>query len=158
VLSVAKNVTYLNTYFRSLQPVNFVLGMETRDEYLKRHVKSYAAIGYINRYTPQNARVRLLFLAGRGYYLDRIYEDDASFGMNVVNGLVANSNEDNSFRKYLDSLGCTHLLMRMDLFNQFLRDNYPPETIDRLLRLLSRETEMLFLADGYAVYRLVPPM
>jgi 4-amino-4-deoxy-L-arabinose transferase-like glycosyltransferase len=158
VMFGARNVTYLNTYFRSVQPVNFVLGMETRDAYLKRHVKSYAAIGYINRHTPQNARVRLIFLAGRGYYLDRIYEDDSSFGMTVVHGLVANSNEDKSFRKYLDSLGCTHLLMRMDLFNRFLRDNYPPETIDRLLRLFGRETEMIFLADGYAVYRLIPSM
>jgi hypothetical protein len=154
----AMNVIYLNKYFQSLQPVNFVLGRETRDEYLKRHVKSYAAIGYINRHTPQNSRVRILFLAGRGYYLDRIYEDDASFGMDVIRSLAANSNENKSFRKYLDSLGCTHLLMRMDLFNRFLRDNYPPEKIGRLLWLLGRETEMIFLADGHAVYRLIPPM
>jgi hypothetical protein len=154
----AGNVIYLNKYFQSLQPVNYVINIETRDAYLKRHIRSYAAIGYINSHTPPNARIRLLFLARRGYYLDRIYEDDATYGMDVMRGLAANAGEDGSFRKYLDSLGCTHLLMRMDLSNQFLRDNYPPETIDRLLRLLGRETEMIFLADGTAVYRLIHPL
>ena len=154
----AGNVIYLNKYFQSLQPANYVLNLETRDVYLKRHIRSYAAIRYINSHTPPNARIRLLFLARRGYYLDRIYEDDATYGMDVMRGLAANAGDNKSFRKYLDSLGFTHLLMRMDLSNQFLRDNYPTETIDRLLRLFGRETEMIYHADGYAVYRLIPPM
>ncbi|MDO9228080.1 MAG: phospholipid carrier-dependent glycosyltransferase, partial [Syntrophales bacterium] len=154
----AGNVIYLNKYFLSLQPANYVLNLETRDAYLKRHIRSYAAIGYINSHTPPNARIRLLFLARRGYYLDRIYEDDATYGMDVMRGLAATAGDAGSFRKYRDSLGCTHLLVRMDLFNKFLGDNYTPETIDRLLRLLGRETEMIYHADGYAVYRLIPPM
>ncbi|MDP2839959.1 MAG: hypothetical protein Q8O11_07870, partial [Syntrophales bacterium] len=133
------------------------LNLETRDAYLKRHIKSYAAISYINSHTPPNARIRLLFLARRGYYLDRIYEDDATYGVDVMRGLATNAGDAGSFRKYLDSLGCTHLLVRMDLFNKFLGDNYTPETIDRLLRLLGRETEMIYHADEYAVYRLIPP-
>jgi hypothetical protein len=127
----ARNFIYLNNYFQSLQPANYVLNLETRDAYLKRHIRSYAAIVYINRHTPPNARIRLLFLARRGYYLDRIYEDDATYGMDVMRGLAANTGEEKSFRKYLFALGCTHLLMRMDLSNQFLRDNYPPDTIER---------------------------
>ncbi|MCX5855417.1 MAG: phospholipid carrier-dependent glycosyltransferase [Deltaproteobacteria bacterium] len=152
-----RNVIYLKEYFQGIQPVNYVLNRETRDAYLNRHTRSYAAIGYINRHTPPDAKVRLLFLARRGYYLDRIYEDDATYGMDVMRGLAANASDAGSFRKYLDSLGCTLLLMRVDLFNQFLRDNYPIEMINRLLRLLDRETEMIYHADGYAVYRLTPP-
>lgn len=154
----AGNVIYLNKYFQGLQPANYVLNLETRDAYLKRHIRSYAAIGYINSHTPPNARIRLLFLARRGYYLNRIYEDDATYGMDVMRGLAANAGEEGSFRKYLGSLGCTHMLIRMDLFNKFLRDNYPPETIDLLLRLLDTKTETIYHADGYAVYRLIPPM
>jgi hypothetical protein len=153
----ARNVIYLNKYFQSLQPANYVLKLETRDAYLKRHIRSYAAIRYINSHTPPNAKIRLLFLAGRGYYLDRIYEDDATYGMDVIRSLAANAGEDKSFRKYLDSLGCTHLLMRMDLSNQFLRDNYPPETTKQLFQRMSIVTEIIYNADGYAVYRLIPP-
>jgi hypothetical protein len=152
-----ENVIYLNKYFQSLQPVNYVLNLETRDAYLKHHIRSYAAIEYINSHTPSDARIRLLFLARRGYYLNRVYEDDATYGMDVMRGLAANAGTGRSFRTYLDSLGCTHLLVRMDLFNQFLQDNYDQETIDRLLQLLQRETEKLFLKDGYAVYGIAPP-
>ncbi|MFH1079368.1 MAG: glycosyltransferase family 39 protein [Pseudomonadota bacterium] len=152
-----RNVVYLNKYFQSLQPVSYILHKETREDYLKRHVKSYEAIRYVNEHTPRDARIRLLFLAGRGYYLDRIYEDDASFGMDVMRGLAANAGEEKSFRKYLDSLGCTHLLMRMDLSNQFLHDNYPPETTKQLFQRMSIVTEMIYNAGGYAVFRIIPP-
>ena len=76
---------------------------------------------------PKNARIRLLFLAGRGYYLDRIYEDDATYGMDIMRGLAANSGDEKSFRKYLKSLKYTHLLIRLDLFKEFLRDSSSPD-------------------------------
>lgn len=151
------NMIYLKKYFQSLQPMSYILHKETREDYLKRHIQSYAAIRHINERTPRDARIRLLFLAGRGYHLDRIYEDDATYGMDIMRGLAANAGEDASFQKYLDALGCTHLLMRMDLANQFLRDNYPPETIDRLFQRLSKSTETIYNAGGYAVYKLIPP-
>lgn len=154
-----RNVVYLNKYFQSLQPVNYILHQETRDAYLKRHIGSYTAIRFINGHTPTNAKIRLLFLAGRGYYLDRIYEEDASFGMDVIRVLAANAGEEKSFRKYFYSLGCTHLLMRMDLFNKFLRDNYPPATINQFLRLLDKETKIIYHdSQGYAVYQMIAPM
>jgi hypothetical protein len=157
VILGARNAVYLNNYFQSLQPMNYILHKETREDYLKRHVKSYAAIRHINERTPRDARIRLLFLAGRGYYLDRIYEDDASFGMDVVRGLAANASEDKLFQAYLHSLGYTHLLINMDLFRQFLLDNYPPKTTKQLFQRMSIVTEMIYNADGYAVYRIIPP-
>jgi len=156
LVSGAKNVFYLKQYFQGIAPANYVLNRETRDDYLKRHLKSYAAMDYINRYTPPDSRIRLLFLARRGYYLDRIYEDDPTYGMNVIRRLAASSGQDKAFRKSLDYLACTHLLIRMDLFNRFLLDNYPQKTVDDLLRLLGGETAMIYNAYGYAVYRIIP--
>jgi hypothetical protein len=152
----ARNVAYLNKIFQSLKPMSYILHKETREDYLKRNIGSYAAMAYINRHTPPHARIRLLFLARRGYYLDRIYVDDATYGMDVMRGLAANAGNDKSFRNVLDALGCTHLLMHMDMSNKFLRDNYPPQTIDQLARRLDRETEMIHHAKGYAVYRIIP--
>lgn len=157
VILGGKNIIYLNNYFQNLQPIKFIRHMETRDEYLNRHTKSYAAIRYINIHTPKNARIRLVFLAGRGYYLDRIYEDDPSFGMDVVRGLVAAANDDKTFQNYINSLGCTHLLVRTDLYLKYLHDNYSLETKNRLFQQMSRVAEMIYNAHGYAVYRLIAP-
>ena len=152
----ARNAAYLNGYYERLKPGNYLLCKESREDYLKRNIGSYAAMAYINRHTPPGARIRLMFLARRGYYLDRIYVDDATYGMDVMRGLAANAGDDKSFRNDLDALGCTHLLMHMDMSNKFLRDNYPPQTIDQLSRRLERELEMIHHANGYAVYRIIP--
>ena len=151
-----RNVAYLNKYFQSLKPMNYILQKETREDYLKRNIGSYPAMAYINRHTPPNARIRLLFLARRGYYLDRIYVDDATYGMDVMRGLAVSAGDDKSFRNDLDALGCTHLLMHMDMSGKFLRDNYPQQTIDRLFQSLDRETEVIHDARGYRVYRIIP--
>jgi hypothetical protein len=157
VMFGAKNIMYLSNYFQNLQPFKYICNMETRDEYINRHMKSYAAMSYINKQTPPNSRIRLIFLAGRGYYLDRLYEDDSSFGMNVIQDLVAKSNDDKIFQKYLHSLGCTHLLVRTDLYWKYLQDNYSLEKISRLSRQMKRFTETIYEANGYVVYRLISP-
>lgn len=156
ILLEARNVAYLNGYFQRLKPVNYILHRETRGDYLKRNIGSYASIVFINGHTPPDARIRLIFLARRGYYLDRIYVDDATYGMDVLHGLAARSGDCQSFRNYMDSLGCTHLLMRTDMADKFLHDNYSQESIDKLLRHLVKVTEIVYQAKGYAVYRIIP--
>jgi hypothetical protein len=158
VMFGAKNIMYLNNYFQKLQPINYICNMETKDDYLNRHLKSYAAISYINKYTPRDARIRLIFLAGRGYYLDRVYEDDSSFGMDVIRDLVANSNYEITFQKYLHSLGCTHLLVRKDLLLKYLHDNYSPGEVDRLFKQIRKAAEIIYEANGYVVYKLIPSL
>ena len=155
VILGAKNIIYLNNYFQSLQPIKFISKIETRDEYLNRHTKSYNAICYINNHTPKDARIRLFFIAGKGYYLDRIYDDDPTFGMDVIRSLAAASSNDKTFQNYINSLGCTHLLVRTDLYLNFLNDNYTLETVNRLFQQMNRTTEMIYNANGYAVYRLI---
>jgi hypothetical protein len=87
------------------------------DEYLNRSMKSYGAICYINRHTPKNAGIKLLFL---------------------------------------DSLGCTHLLVRTELY-LLMHNNYTLETRNQLFQQMGRAMEMIYNANGYEVYRLIPP-
>jgi hypothetical protein len=157
IVMMSKNVFYIKNYYQTISPMNYVLGKESRDEFITRHNSSYPAIKYINTHTPANAKIRLVFLAGRGYYLDRIYSEGISYGIGDVSGLVENSHEEGSFQTYLHSLGFTHLLVRTDLYLKYLHDNYPPETINRFLKQMSRATEMIYNDNFYAVYRLIPP-
>jgi len=154
---MSRNIIYLKKYFQGIRPMNYVLRLETRDEYLNRHLTSYAAMCYINRHTPTDSKVRLLFLARRGYYLDRIYEDDHTYGMDIIRALAANSHEDQPFEAYLRSLGFTHFLVRTDLSTMFVHDNYPPETAERLFRQINRVTNLIYSANGYAVFSLSLP-
>ena len=151
ILMMGKNILYISNYFQNIQPMSYILNKESRDEFITRHDRSYSAIKYINANTPENAKVRLVLLAGRGYYLDRVYEDDSSYGMDVIRGLAASSHDDKSFRAYLNSLGCTHMLIRVDLFHQFLRDNYSSDTANRLFRQMRNTMNTIYNSNGYSV-------
>jgi hypothetical protein len=155
IFLMANNVIYLYKHFRNIQPVNYVLGKESRDEFISRHDRSYPAVMYINRHTPENARIKLILLSGRGYYLERVYDEDQNSGMNTIRGLVTAAGNDVTFDKYLHSLGCTYLLVRYDLFRQFLYDNFPPEDVRRLFARMGKETEIVYYGNGYAVLRLI---
>ena len=157
IVIMSKNIFYIKNYYQNINPMNYLSGKESRDEFITRHISSYPAIKYINTNTPDNARIRLVFLAGRGYYLDRIYSEGGSYGIGDVSGLAANSYEDRSFQAYLHSFDCTHLLVRTDLYFKYLQDNYTKETTNRLFQQMNKATEMIYNANGYAVYRLIPP-
>lgn len=150
------NAAYLKNYFQSIAPVNYLLKKESRDQFVARHDGSYPAIKYINENTAENAKIRLILLAGRGYYLNRYYEDNASFGLDIVQNLVKTSSDADAFAAYLRSLNCTHLLARYDLLLQHLTQYYPPERIRHLNECLEKNAEILFQDGHYAVFRLIP--
>ena len=156
IIMMSKNIFYIRNYFQNISPMNYISGKESRDEFLTRRNSSYPAIKYINTHTPENARIRLIFLAGRGYYLDRIYSEGTSYGIGDVSGLAANSYEESSFQAYLHTPDCTYMLVRTDLYLKYLQDNYSPETANQLFRQMNKATEMIYNANGYAVYRLIP--
>jgi len=155
IVLMSQNLFYIINRYQVISPANYVLGKESRDEFITRHISTYPAIQYINTHTPENAKIRLILLAGRGYYLDREYEDDPSMGMSFISNLVAASNNDKTFQNYIHSSGFTHLLVRTDLFLKYLHDNYPLDTVNQFLQLMSKTTEIIYDANDHTVYRLI---
>jgi len=151
---LVQNIFYVKHYYQKISPMNYALGKESRDDFISRHIGSYPAIKYINQHTPDNARIRLILLAGRGYYLDRIYEDDPSMGMSFISRLVAASADDKTFHSYIASLGYTHLFLRIDLFYKYLQDNYTAETIKYFLRQMQNSTEIVYNKNNFAVIKI----
>jgi hypothetical protein len=148
------NVLYIKEYYLRIDPTNYLLKKESREDFIIRHDSSHPAMMYINKNTPYDSRIRLILLAGRGYYLDRIYQEDPSLGMDIINGLVTASSNDKTFQTYLNSLGCSHMLMRYDLFQQYLYDNYSLATINQISQRMGTYLEMVYHAKGYAVFKL----
>ncbi len=151
VAFVAFNFLYLKNYFNTVQPVNYILNQETRDEFLSRHVGSYPAMKYINENLPDDVKIFLMFLGRRGYYLNRPYFYERSFGMNTISGMVKASADKQDFQAYLQSLDCTHILMRTELVNKYLHDNFPEKTIFRFLHLVKECWKPVYESNGYAV-------
>ena len=146
------NALYLKEYFDTIQPIGYILNQETKDEFLSRHLASYPAMRYVNENLPANARIFLVFLAGRAYYLDRAYYHEPSFGMNTINGMVKAAQNELDFKTYLQSLNYSHIMIRTGLLNKYLEDNFEEEMIVRFLDLIRDSWKLLYDSNGYAVY------
>jgi len=151
---ISFNIFYLKNYWNTLQPLQYVLGEETKEAFLSRHVGSYPAIRYINDTLPQDARVFLMFLGGRGYYLERDYWHEPSFGMNSLKEMVQSSKSEEDFQSVMQKIAYTHVLLRTDMFDKFLRDNYSREEIVLFFNRVKRYWKPLFGAGLYAVYEI----
>ena len=151
VAFVAFNFLYLKNYFNTVQPVKYILNQETESEFLSRNVGSYPAMQYINENLPDDVRIFLMFLGRRGYYLNKPYYHERSFGMNAISNMVKASQDKQDFQAYLQSLGCTHILMQTELVNKYLHDNFPEKTIIRFLNLVKECWKPVYESKGYMI-------
>jgi hypothetical protein len=62
-------VVYSILFFADVQPWGVVLGMESKDSFLRREVSDYAAMQFVQASLPPEARVLMMWDA-RGYYCD----------------------------------------------------------------------------------------
>jgi len=148
------NLVYMKNRLNDIKPFPYVMGKETREAFLKRHLLHYDAVEYINNNLPKNANIFTMFLGRRGYYLDRAYQNEPSFGMSTIRHMVSISTDKEKFVEYIRSMDVTHILMRTDLFEKFLHDNFSKEEIERFLNLFNKYWVKLYEDNGHAVWEI----
>jgi Dolichyl-phosphate-mannose-protein mannosyltransferase len=146
------NFIYLKNRIETFNPFPYVFGKETKEAFLKHHLLHYDAVEYVNRFLPDDAVVFTIFLGRRGYYLDRAYKNEASFGMATLKHMISTSDNEKKFIKYVQSMRITHILMRIDLVNRYLKDNFTEDEIKRFSNLENKCWKKVYEKNGYAVW------
>jgi hypothetical protein len=146
------NLNYLKSRINTIKPFPYVMGKETKEAFLKRHLLHYDAVEYINNNLPMDAKIFTMFLGRRGYYLGRAYENESSFGMNTIKNMVKSSQDEKKFKEYIRSMNVTHILMRTDLANNFLKDNFSIQEIKRFMNLLTKYWKLIYESNGYSIW------
>ena len=149
---LASNFFYLRDRMHIIKPFPFVFGKETREDFLKRHLLHYDAVKYINTHLSDDVIIFTTFLGRRGYYLDKAYKNDRSFGRSALKHMVSNSVGEEKFKKFIKSMGVTHILMRTDLVDKYLQDNFTVEEIGRFMNLAKKCWRPVYEHKGYAVW------
>jgi hypothetical protein len=153
-LLITGNALYLLNQFTLIRPLPHILGEESRDAFLTRHVGSYPATSFINRELPEDAVVYLLYLSGRGYYLDRGYLHHVGLETAIVKAMVRSSSDEATLAAFLRSLGGTHLLVRDEMLMKALKDNFSPQTVKDFLEKLAHCIIPVYESNGHSVYRI----
>lgn len=117
-LALLLNVYWILVYTSHLRPFEFLVGKESRRDFLCRHIPCYPVFEYINMRLAPDACVMFLY-GGKhgndGYYLDRDYFYDFVYLGYTGKRIIEEAGVPEDIRKKLRSLGITHLLVNWDL-------------------------------------------
>ena len=157
VLGLGANARYLASFFSKVDPLPYVMGEESRNSFLEKHVGEYKTVEFLNRTLPKDARVMLLFMGRRGYYLDREYFHKNIGGLREVDLAVQDILEGKSSSDRLRSYGATHVLVQLNILFFHLEDVYGQAQAKQLLLRFLEENPILFQDQGYAVLQVGRP-
>ncbi|NNF98293.1 MAG: phospholipid carrier-dependent glycosyltransferase [Desulfobacteraceae bacterium] len=150
---LSMNVRYVVGLFQSVNPVPFILGETTREEYLTEKLAEYPAIQFINQIENEGIKVLALFVGKRLYYFDRPVES----GIHAFAGMVATGNaSENNIALQLQSKKFTHCIIGVHHFGSWANQIFDPEQQKFVSQWLKNNCVLLFSKNGYAVFELVP--
>jgi dolichyl-phosphate-mannose-protein mannosyltransferase len=145
---------YLWRYVREAEPFHYLAGRESRDAYLERMLPEYTSFQYINRSTPPEARIYLLFIGRRAYYCGRDYFHDGGDLPGYLLWAIRQSANAEQIFQALKQKHITYLMAREDLLGKFLSHNLTPDQAAIWNRFAESRLTLGFRDHGYAVYQL----
>jgi hypothetical protein len=151
VLFLGLNFLYMLNQFKWVQPLKYLGGELQRDDYIEKHRPEYAAFKYINNHTAADAKILAVFLGNRSYYSDREIRFD--FNRFIYDVFKKNYSNEMILDNFKNS-GITHILIRYDLFNNWIQYNFDENEKQKIDFIFKNYTELLFSKNGHGVYHL----
>ena len=151
---LAYNAFWAAGYWKTMNPNDFLMGRQTRRDYLMTTQPYFAAYDFVNRETGPDAFVILIFGANRCYYLDRDYRHAGFYSGELLRPILDRAITGHDILKGFKELGATHIITRDRLLDRFINDNWPAEKAACWHDFEQNEWQKLFSANGYSVYRL----
>ena len=145
------NADYIVKRYRHVEPWAYLSGHLSRDEYIAKRRPEYPLIKYANAHLTPDARILALFLGQRRYYFDR----DVVFNEGWLIKAVKEADSPEAIKQSLQTRGITHLMVRRDLFQQWLPITLTPSEIERMLRFWNSHIRKLRDHKGFELYVIV---
>jgi len=145
------NAIYMVSRFNYVQPINYILGDATRDEYIQKFRPEYAAFQYANRHLAKESKILGIFIGNRGYYSDI----DIKFSIDLLQKFAAESNLPKQISEKLKGIKFSHLLINYELFNQSLNRGYSTHEQLILKEFFDNYTVTEYSKDGHGLLRII---
>jgi hypothetical protein len=142
------NIAYLAGQFAVVDPISYLQGKVTRDEYILKYRPEYAALSFANRSLPEDARILGLFNGNRIYYSEREMVCDHEGFRRAVTAVQSAA----ELARRLERGGISHLLVRLDLFTQWADGQFKPSEKVLLKSFFSETLLRVYHGHGYALF------
>ena len=149
------NWQYVASQFKTVNPLSYLQGTVSRDEYITNFRPEYPVIKYANSVVPPDAKVLCLFLGNRGYYMDfwPVFEQPYKASAFSLFSEMTNPKKD-ALLEEMRQRNITHVILRDDItvswFNQLNE-----EKISFIAPLLNGASDPLFKNGGYTFFTVV---
>lgn len=140
------NANYIANRFKLDQPIDYITGKVTRDEYIQMYRPEYASFQYANKTLTDDAKIFGLYLGNRRYYSDI----DISFSIKKLQHLAADANSGAYIAEKLAQKGFTHLLVSFSLFNYWVQ-KYSLHERQMLIEFFDNYTVLEFSKDSFGL-------
>lgn len=148
------NGLYIFKQYVRIDPLSYIDGEVSKDEYLTLRCPEYPAMKYINMNLPASARILFLFVGKRGYYCDRDYVLDRQHGRSELLRLAVGSKDARDLAAALSGKGITHLLVRFDFFNEWAANSFSDFEKKIVSNLFKSHLQLVHATKGYGLFRL----
>jgi hypothetical protein len=148
------NAFYLGSYFQRVSPRAYLLGRESRSQYLTRMLPEYPVFEYVNRNVSDGARIYLLFAGRRAYYCRRDCFYDYGENPALLLQWLRNAGDEKSVKRELDARQLTHFVIREDLLQRYLATNLTPQQEQLWQSFARRHLKGLFSSQGFSLYQI----
>lgn len=152
VALLSLNFLYLADYFTKKEPIPYLTGKITRDEYLLKNLRGYDATLYINKNLPANAKVLMIYTGDRGYYIDRDYYYNSYLSGRPIKGALEGAKDAGNVSEKITGMGITHILMDERLFGEFIENNMDERQKELYYYFLKGYLKELHASEGYRLY------
>lgn len=144
------NATYAAAVFQSVNPVPYIVGETTRDEYLSNKLPYYPTIQFANQIKHDKMKILALFVGKRLYY----FEKPVEFGIETFAKMVTDPTNEKTRESYLHKNGFTHCIIGINHFETWTNQVFTDEQKKIVFQWLKDDCRLLFSKNGYSLYEL----
>ena len=157
VVCLGLNVNYLWTQFNVVDPISYLAGKVSRDEYITRYRPEYPVMQYANKNLLPDDRILFMFMGKRGYYCDRAYVLDSSGSTSLLMKIVSRSDTPEEIASALRKSGITHMMFQSNIFNRWMTEDLPEEKRGLFKAFLGRYAKLIYSHHLYGLVALASP-
>ena len=147
------NCFYVYQQFQNISPFSYINGHLSRDEYLIKYRPEYKMMQYANAHLPESSKILCIFMGWRGYYLDREHIFDHHRNQDgLIAWLKLEEISAQEILKRLEKQSISHMLIRTDLFDQWVHQNVPDKNKETLTLLITENLNRLSTNYNYSLF------
>lgn len=150
IVMLSLNARYIISRFNYMEPLGYLSGKVSRDDYIQQFRPEYASMQYANQNLSKNDRILGVYMGNRGYYSDI----DIVFSLNLLRELAATARKAKGVADGLRERNITYLLVNYELFNFWVKE-YSLHEKQMLKDFFEHHTVTEFSKDRYGVLRIL---